>query len=314
MVVLLTGATGVLGLHLVRRLTDEGHAVHVLTRRPFLADRLLPETVTIHEWHPRWEPVPPPCLDGVDAIVHLMGAPLADQGAKRRKTTGETPRQRAAQRIAEAVRGRPIRLIFISAATAPETEPTAPAFAEHVIDGTDDVAIVRLGLLAAPSASLQKLVRLAGLGLVPNLRNSRFAAIDPVDAAGLISGLIERRDLRGCFIGAAPQPVEGRALETALKQIAGLPRTMPLPGRYLEPRLDCFWQVLQAPVPPHPERLLAAGARFETPDPTALLELAVAELASREPRLSARLAEAARDVASVVSRPKRTKPDGPNPS
>ena len=80
MTVLVTGATGDLGGRLVARLLAEGHTVRILTRRPFMAHRQLGDQVAIHEWHPGVEPAPRDALDGIETVIHLMGAPLGGRG------------------------------------------------------------------------------------------------------------------------------------------------------------------------------------------------------------------------------------------
>jgi uncharacterized protein len=66
----ITGSTGLIGKALVRTLRDEGLTVIRLVRRPATAEDEI-----------RWDPfgeVDPGLLEGVDAVVHLAGAGIAD--------------------------------------------------------------------------------------------------------------------------------------------------------------------------------------------------------------------------------------------
>ena len=78
MQIVVTGGTGFIGQSLCASLCQEGHRVRLLTRRRKEAQRLCGAAVTAVEWNGReagaWES----CLEGVDAVVNLAGAPIAD--------------------------------------------------------------------------------------------------------------------------------------------------------------------------------------------------------------------------------------------
>ena len=78
MQIVVTGGTGFIGQSLCASLCQEGHRVTLLTRRREEAQRLCGAAVTAVEWNGReagaWES----CLEGVDAVVNLAGAPIAD--------------------------------------------------------------------------------------------------------------------------------------------------------------------------------------------------------------------------------------------
>ncbi|MFN2425344.1 MAG: TIGR01777 family oxidoreductase [Candidatus Binatia bacterium] len=73
MKVLVTGATGLVGRHLVRRLIEGGHEVVTLTRNLDDASINLPVRCVIHEWFPDIGQIDERALDGVDGVVHLAG-------------------------------------------------------------------------------------------------------------------------------------------------------------------------------------------------------------------------------------------------
>ncbi len=78
MKVLVTGATGLVGRRLVRRLLDAGHDVVALTRNLDDASVNLPVRCVIHEWFPDLGQIDERALDGVDGIVHLAGESVSD--------------------------------------------------------------------------------------------------------------------------------------------------------------------------------------------------------------------------------------------
>ncbi len=78
MKVALSGASGLLGPPLVRRLLDAGHTVHVLARDVKRALGRLPPGVT-GSFFDATTPLSPDALAGAEAVVHLAGEPVAQR-------------------------------------------------------------------------------------------------------------------------------------------------------------------------------------------------------------------------------------------
>ena len=85
MKVLLTGATGFLGSYLAQHLRDGGHAVVGLSRDPEAARRRVPALEAAYGWAPLTEQPPAQAFAGVDAVVHLVGEPVAGRWTKKKK-------------------------------------------------------------------------------------------------------------------------------------------------------------------------------------------------------------------------------------
>ncbi len=75
--VLVTGVTGYIGRALTRSLAAAGHEVVGLSRYPFQAKAALPELAAVHVWLPTEAEPPEEAWDGVDAVVYLVGEPIA---------------------------------------------------------------------------------------------------------------------------------------------------------------------------------------------------------------------------------------------
>ena len=76
--VTLSGATGLIGRGLARRLAEQGVALTVLSRSPERARTRLQDAAGAIEavaWDPLREPAPPAALQGSDAVVHLAVNP-----------------------------------------------------------------------------------------------------------------------------------------------------------------------------------------------------------------------------------------------
>jgi uncharacterized protein (TIGR01777 family) len=77
---LITGATGLVGSELVRILLTKQHTVHYLTT---VKDKIkeLPNHVGFY-WNPQEGKIDERCLQGVDVIIHLAGANIANKWTK----------------------------------------------------------------------------------------------------------------------------------------------------------------------------------------------------------------------------------------
>src|SRR6202035_4947378 len=71
-----TGATGFIGARLVQNLLQAGHSIHALGRK---RNAGLPQAVSFSEWSSTEAEPPPESLATADAIVHLVGEPVAQR-------------------------------------------------------------------------------------------------------------------------------------------------------------------------------------------------------------------------------------------
>ncbi len=80
--IVLSGATGFLGQHLVDRLCAEGHSVALLARRPVTG---LPASVETFLWNPPKAEAPAQTFEGAEAVIHLAGATVNQRWTKESK-------------------------------------------------------------------------------------------------------------------------------------------------------------------------------------------------------------------------------------
>ena len=78
MKIVIAGGTGFIGRHLCQTCIDNNHEVTVLSRNPEHAQRHLPKTVTVTEWNGLTWGSLDQTLDGKDALINLVGEPIAD--------------------------------------------------------------------------------------------------------------------------------------------------------------------------------------------------------------------------------------------
>ncbi len=122
--VLLTGANGFIGRHLLARLTAAGHRVVPAVRRPAEADRLLPappasiavdlnRDTRVEDWLPR--------LAGIDAVVNCAGVLQGRRGQSIAAIHDAAPRALFAACARAGVR-RVVQISAISAEAAAGTD------------------------------------------------------------------------------------------------------------------------------------------------------------------------------------------------
>ncbi len=156
-----TGATGFVGRHTVRRLVEAGHTARCLVRSADKAAGLLPDervelvTADVFDRHAL-----PELLDGADALVHTIGI--------RRETPGVTFERLhpgGTERVTEAMRGAGVRrLVHISAlgtrADATTDYHRSKHAAETIVRGSGlDWTILRPSLIHGPDGEFIQMVR-----------------------------------------------------------------------------------------------------------------------------------------------------------
>jgi uncharacterized protein (TIGR01777 family) len=72
--ILITGASGLIGTKLIRNLQEKGHSVSVLSRNP---GKL--KGIKAFQWNVEEQTIDNDALNGVDTIIHLAGAGIADE-------------------------------------------------------------------------------------------------------------------------------------------------------------------------------------------------------------------------------------------
>lgn len=267
--VALTGATGFIGRHLLRTLSERGYRVRVLLRRPVEA---LPEGASGAVVGDLARPMNmAAALEGVDAVVHSAGLAHAMSGAP--EDDYRASNTEATRRLAEAAaRARVRRFVFLSSIRA-QSGPSAPGVlteADHPVP-TDPYGRSKL----AAEEALAQIGPDAGLDWV---------ALRPV----LVYGPGVKGNMAALMrLAASPLPLpfaglDGRRSLVSVASLAGAVETvLRAPGRLGRPLV-----VADPDAPSLPEMIAALrhglGRRPGlVPVPTVLLGLA-AGLAGRQ--------------------------------
>src|SRR5215471_15180667 len=95
----ISGASGLVGRHLLRVLGDAGHTLHVLSRRGVTN---LPSGVKLTVWDPKSLP-PIASLENAGAAIHLSGEPVAQRWTTETKRRIRESRVESTERLVETI-------------------------------------------------------------------------------------------------------------------------------------------------------------------------------------------------------------------
>ena len=291
MLVAVTGASGLIGTALVRRLQNEGHRVLRLTRsRPSGPDQL--------QWDPMAGRLDRDALAKADAVVHLAAANIGD---KLRWTAG-TKRELLGTRVegtglvartmAELANGPGGPRVLVCASGAhyygdrgdevlTEASSGGRGFLADVVrqwEAAADparaaglrVVHLRTGPVQdAAGAGLPKQALMFRLGIGGRFGSGRqwlsWIALD--DIAGAYLHALAREDLAGPVNAVAPNPVTNAEFTATLARVLRRVAVVHVPA--FAPRLvlgEFADEMLFTSMRVHPARLLATGYRFRFPE------------------------------------------------
>ncbi len=232
MIVAMTGATGFVGGHTLRRLVEAGHQVRALTRKPQPSE---PDVTWIDGALDRLESLAR-LVEGADTIVHIAGVVSAPDAAGfelgNRTGTENMLAAAQAQNIA--------RFIHISSLAAREPQlslygASKRAAEDAVTASSLDWTVLRPPAIYGPGdTELLDLFRMAKRGLVPLPPGGRLSVIHVDDLARLIVTLVESAPTKAIFeaddgvTGAWTHRNFARAIGNAVgRRVVALPTPKP---------------------------------------------------------------------------------------
>ena len=272
-----TGTGGLIGSALVPFLTTGGHEVVPIRRTGGQAD-------------PGWAVAGVPALDGLDAVVHLAGEPIAQRWSPAAKERIRLSRGPGTRRLVTelAALPRPPRTLVSASAIGFYGDRADEELDEQSAAGSGFLADVcaeweqagaaaglrvvnaRLGVVLAPAGgALAKLLPpfLAGVGgPVGNGRQwVSWIALD--DAVGALHHLLQHDELSGPVNVVAPGAVRNRDLAQSLGRVLRRPALLPLPAPAVAAAFGELGRAtLLASQRVVPRRLLDSGFPFLAPD------------------------------------------------
>jgi uncharacterized protein (TIGR01777 family) len=296
MKVVVTGATGMIGAALVRALEDRGDHVVTLSRDPGSAEDRLGENVDAQAWpEPKSSPPPLDALRGADAVVHLLGEPIAQRWSETAKQEIRDSRVLSTRLLVSALRELPDdqrpRVLVSQSATGyygprsdtplPESENPGADFLAEVTKAWEAeamaardlpgqrVAVTRTGVvLSLHGGALAKMLPPFRLGIGGPVAGGKqyIPWIHLTDVVRGIVRCLDDQQVDGPVNLTAPEPATNAAFSKALGRVLHRPAVLPIPGfaiRLLYGEMATIVITGQRAVP---ERLLALGHEFSHPE------------------------------------------------
>jgi uncharacterized protein (TIGR01777 family) len=283
-----SGAGGLIGLPLTRRLTSAGYRVSRLVRRPAGPGEI--------SWDPGHGVLDSTALEGVDAVIHLSGENVGARWSRERKQAIRSSRVRSTRLLSETLarlQRRPTVMVSASAVgiygdrgdeVLTESSAAGDPERDFLVSVTLEweraaeparaagirVTHPRFGVvLSSGGGALGKMLPPFRLGLGGRLGSGRqwmsWIAID--DAIEALCAMLIQPHLQGPVNVTAPEPVTNLDFTHTLAKVLSRPSVFPVPEAALRITLgEMAKGTILSSARVIPARLLDAGYHFRYPD------------------------------------------------
>ena len=297
MKILVSGASGMIGGALCRRLLDDGHTMVALSRDPGAARRLVPELVQVFPWAPLTGEPSPEAFAGVDAVVHLAGESVSGRMNPAKKRAILDSRERGTRHLVAAMERLEIRprVLISASATGWYGDRGDDLLSEEASPGLDFMATVcrrwekeataaellgvrvvrlRMGWVLSPKGGfLGPMLLLYRLGLGGTLGSGQqwWSWIHLADLTRLVAHVLEQ-PVSGVLNATAPESVRQREFAGTLGRVMRRPALLPAPAFVLKLVLGELAQEVLASKRVLPHRAQESGFHFQYPALEAALQ------------------------------------------
>jgi uncharacterized protein (TIGR01777 family) len=285
-----TGATGTIGIAVVDALRARGDEVVALSRDADRGRTVLADGVQVHGWsEPTRTPPPPVALAGADAVVHLLGEPVAQRWTEDAKQAIRDSRELATRMLVAGLQAlgdaeRPGTLVSQSATgfygprgeqpVDEQTHPGSDFLADVVVAWEREaqraappmrVVLTRTGVVLSPSGgALGKMLPFFRLGLGGPVAGGQqyipWVHLD--DVVGALLFCVDNREANGPVNLTAPFLVTNAELSHALGRALGRPAILPVPALALRLLYGEMSQMVTTGQRAVPKQLEELGYRF----------------------------------------------------
>jgi uncharacterized protein (TIGR01777 family) len=291
--VLITGATGTIGRAITAALIARGDEVVALSRNPQRAADTLGPEVELHEWAaPTEVPPPKPALSGAEAVIHLLGEPIAQRWSDEAKRRIRDSRVLGTRMLVEGLasvdgesRGRTLIAQSATGIYGPsddrpldEDAPAGEDFLAEVVTAWEHEALVasrqlrvvlpRTGVvLTKQGGALAKMLPFFRLGVGGPVAGGRqyIPWIHLEDVVGVVLWCLAHEHAEGPLNLTAPSPVTNAEFSKALGKVLGRPAILPVPGLALRALYGEMAEVITTGQRAVPAKLEQSGYEFGFP-------------------------------------------------
>lgn len=309
MKLLITGATGFIGIELLRRLPETITEIRVLSRDAGRADATLTKHLSparvaklrTYNWDAEREVAPATALEGVDVVLHLAGENVgAGRWSDETKRRILASREFGTRNLVEGLNRLRKPPVLISASAIgiygdagetllTESSPTGAGFLAEVCSAWETEArkakvsrlvIPRLGVvLADGGGAIAKLLPVFRAGFGGRVGDGKqwMAWIHRDDVVGFLLRAISDPKIEGVYNLVAPEPVRNVDFAHSLGHVLHRPSILPVPAIALKLALgEMADQTILASQRVSAEKLAAVGFAYAHPT----LEGALRQIAS----------------------------------
>jgi uncharacterized protein (TIGR01777 family) len=317
MKILITGATGLIGKEIGKKLIDSGHHLVVTSRNKTRALAELPFPAEVVEWKGHHEAFPQAALIDVEAVINLAGESIASgRWNKKRKKEIYDSRILGTRRLVEAVQlsqknGTSKVQHFLSASAIGifgnagdknlvEDGPQGSDFLAKVCSDwereamklsiTVRVVTPRIGIvLSRQGGALLKMLPIFNLGIGGAIGSGKqwMSWIDLHDLVSIFHFCLENKTITGPVNAVAPAPASNKAFSLQLAQSLHKRLFFPVPGIILKVMLGEMSTLVLSSQRVVPKKLQDAGFNFKFPELKPSLDAITAPLLAGQKELLA---------------------------
>jgi uncharacterized protein len=291
--VAVTGATGTIGQAVCRALLRRGDELVALTRYPDRARSVLPDGIQVEGWdEPSATPPPVGALAGAEAVVHLLGEPVAQRWSADAKQRIHDSRVLSTRMLVAVLHelpdGQRPRVLISQSATGyygptgdRELDEQAAAGSDYLAGVVSEweaeaqraaklvrVGTTRTGVVITPSGgALAKMLPFfrAGVGGPVAGGHQYVPWIHIKDVVAALLFCLDNSAVAGAINLTAPNPVDNREFSRALGRALHRPAVLPVPGFALRLLYGDMAAIITTGQRAVPRRLLSLGFSFSQP-------------------------------------------------
>lgn len=286
--VLITGATGFIGLRLSRELILRGYHLKVLTRDPSSAREKFPFPAEFCQWDPEKEEPSLDFIEGVESVIHLAGEPVAgSRWSEQRKKAILESRKSGTRNLVNALKktkSKPASFISASAIgiygdrgdeDLSESSEFGNGFLPEVCKAWEEESskakeftrwvAMRIGIvLGTESGALSEMLPIFRLGLGGNIASGKswMSWIHVDDLVHMLLFALDNEEMNGVFNAVSPTPCQNKTFTKALADALGRPALLPVPPFALRMMFGDMSEILLASQKIFPTNVMRAGFKF----------------------------------------------------
>ncbi len=288
--ILITGATGLLGNKLCKKLHADGHHIVVLSRNPKKAKTDLGLDGDYFEWNAESSPPPPQSLRKIDGVIHLAGESIANKRwtPEQKKRIYDSRILGTRNLVKGILQDQPTKPKFFISSSAvgfygdtgeiyvDENSKSGKDFLAEVcrdweaeafkLHSVSRVVVLRTGLVMSKAGGLlEKIAPFFKLGLGGTLGNGKqwLSWIHDQDYLSIISFIMNNNSVSGVLNVVSPTPVTNREFTRVLAHTLHRPEIFPIPEFALRMAFGEMSQLFLNSSKVAPKKLLDLGYPFK---------------------------------------------------